>query len=77
MKCRTILVWIAGCLNSSISSNRPSKKVEYFPAYFGDRLLKKEGGLSTYNPTAEEERGLEVFLHYADQNFEHRLKIQA
>jgi hypothetical protein len=30
------------------------KKVQYFPTFFGDWFTEKEGGLHTYNPSAEE-----------------------
>jgi hypothetical protein len=33
------------------------------PAFFGDRLIENEGGLCTHSPSAEEVRGLEVFLY--------------
>jgi hypothetical protein len=32
-------------------------------AFFGDQFVGKDGGLRTHNPSAEEERGLDVFLY--------------
>ncbi len=47
--------------------------------FLEDRFVEKEGSfrvvIVTYNPTAEEVGGLEVFSYQADQNFE-GLKIQ-
>jgi hypothetical protein len=33
------------------------------PAFFRKRFIEKDGGLRTPNPSAEEARGLEVFLY--------------
>jgi hypothetical protein len=33
------------------------------PAFFGDRFVEKDGGLRTYNLSAEEIGGLKVFLY--------------
>jgi hypothetical protein len=40
----------------------PKKNVAYFPAFFGERFVEKEGGLRTHNKTAKEEGGLEVYF---------------
>ncbi len=39
--------------------------------------MKKDGSLRSHNPSAEEVKGLEIFLYKADQNCERKLKIQA
>ncbi len=41
----------------------PNIKCMYNSCIFGDRLIEKDGGLRTYNPSAEEVKGLEVFLN--------------
>ncbi len=57
--------------------NRPPNIKYIVPAFLGDQFIEKDSGLRKHNPAAEEVRGLEVFLYYADQNIEHWLKIQA
>ncbi len=51
-------------------------KVLYFPGFFEVQFVEKEGSLPTYNLTAEEVWGFEVFLSKAGQDFKHWLKIQ-
>ncbi len=41
----------------------PSKHEMYSYRIFGDRLFGKDCDLRTLNPSAEEVRGLEVFLY--------------
>jgi hypothetical protein len=43
--------------------NCPANIKYIVPAFFGDRLVEKDGGLRLYKPSAEEVRGLEVFLY--------------
>jgi hypothetical protein len=75
------LVWIAGCSSYiQLASRHPKESfIHYFPVFLEDRFVEKEGSfrvvIVTYNPTAEEVGGLEVFSYQADQNFE-GLKIQ-
>jgi hypothetical protein len=42
-------------------NNLPNIKCSH--AFFGDRFVEKDCGLRTHNPSAEEVRGLEVFLY--------------
>jgi hypothetical protein len=58
-KCCTILVWIAGCWNSSniLLMSRPSKNNCWFLHIFGARFGGKDCGLCPYNPSAEEVGG--------------------
>jgi hypothetical protein len=46
------------------STHEPSSKDQLltFPHFFGDRIVGKDGGLCTHNPSAEEVGGLEVFF---------------
>jgi hypothetical protein len=74
--CCTVLVWIAGCLNSSdlILTSHPPKRKMYtfgnFPTFLEPGSLKR-GRFAHINLTSEEVGGLDIFLYEADQNFEH------
>ncbi len=62
MICASVPVWE--------TPNRPSNIKCIIPAFFGDRIVAKEGGLRTHNPSAEEVGGLQAFLYLATQNQE-------
>ncbi len=78
-RCCTILVWIAGCWNSSnmlLKSHKNPKNNCWLSRIFGDRFGRKHCGLTPYNPSAEEVGGLEVFLNEGTLNFELFSNIQ-
>ncbi len=77
-KCCTILVWIAGCWNSSniLLTSRYTKNNCLLSRIFGDLFDGKDCDFCPYNPSPEEVGGLEVFLYEAAQNFELFSNIQ-
>jgi hypothetical protein len=62
-KCCAILVWIAGCWNSSnilLTSHNPKNNCWLSPT-FGDQFGGKDCGLCPYSPSAKEVGGLGFF----------------
>ncbi len=65
----TILVWIAVCWNSSLTSRNP-KNICCLSCIFEARFSVKDSGLCTYKPRSEQAGGLEAFLYLAAQKSE-------